>query len=127
MIIILIFSRLFWMLMVISIDIIKADLFSRFNSRTSRSTCQSNGGSCEQVFGCLLKQGYMSGACSGFLNVCCIQPASASRRFKENFIFDSGPPVILKIILLSHEFDRYRPIFYEIYRYRHSIVYRYHP
>jgi len=34
----------------------------------------------------------MSGACGGFLQVCCIQPSLQSRRFKENSIFGSGPP-----------------------------------
>lgn len=80
----------FALLLLIFINAIRAHWFSpaRTNSRTS---CSGNGGSCEPVFGCLLKQGYMSGACSGFLNVCCIQPAFVSRRFKENSIFDSGP------------------------------------
>jgi len=44
------------------------------------------------MFGCILKQGYMSGSCHGFLQVCCITPTFVSRRFKENSIFDSGPP-----------------------------------
>jgi len=61
----------------------------RNNARTS---CHSNGGSCEPMFGCILKQGYMSGSCHGFLQVCCITPTFVSRRFKENSIFDSGPP-----------------------------------
>ncbi len=70
----------------------KGHLFSRSSNARQASQCQSNGGSCEPMFGCLLKQGYMSGACGGFLSVCCIQPAFVSRRFKENSIYDSGPP-----------------------------------
>lgn len=58
------------------------------------SHCQNNGGTCEPMFGCLLNQGYMSGACGGFLQVCCVQPSFQSRRFKENSIFGSGPPPV---------------------------------
>jgi len=69
---------------------ISRDFSYRANSRQNH--CQQNGGSCEPMFGCLLKQGYMSGACHGFLSVCCVQPTFVSRRFKENSIFESGPP-----------------------------------
>ena len=78
------------MLLIVVIEAIQARRQYRNNERSS---CHNNGGSCEPMFGCILKQGYMSGSCAGFLQVCCIQPTFVSRRFKDNFIFDAGPPV----------------------------------
>ena len=76
------------------IDARRRHTSNRHHRNNARTSCHSNGGSCEPMFGCILKQGYMSGSCHGFLQVCCITPTFVSRRFKENSIFDSGPPVI---------------------------------
>ena len=75
------------------IDARRRHTSNRHHRNNARTSCHSNGGSCEPMFGCILKQGYMSGSCHGFLQVCCITPTFVSRRFKENSIFDSGPPV----------------------------------
>ena len=90
-------SRVLTLHLIIVVDAISGHFFiSRdfsYRANSRQNHCQQNGGSCEPMFGCLLKQGYMSGACHGFLSVCCVQPTFVSRRFKENSIFESGPPV----------------------------------
>jgi len=81
------------LLCIILIDVIRGHFFSSRAATSRQSTqCQNIGGTCEPLFGCLLNQGTMSGACGGFLQVCCIIPSFQSRRFKENSIFGSGPP-----------------------------------
>lgn len=84
--------RTLLLLLIVLIDAIRGHFFSSRAATSRQSQCQNSGGSCEPMFGCLFNQGHMSGACGGFLQVCCIQPSLQSRRFKENSIFGSGPP-----------------------------------
>ena len=92
--IILFLFRVLLLLCIILIDVVWGHFFSSRAATSRQNHCQNNGGTCEPMFGCLLNQGYMSGACGGFLQVCCIQPSFQSRRFKENSIFGSGPPPV---------------------------------